>query len=597
MKLRTKLTFACIAAIVATTVAGLLVQRAVIRKQGIELTRDTMRSAVLEAETVRESVSTLNKRGAFDTNLATQAKTATDIRGTTLYNTIPVVAAWNAIAVVAEKQGYEFRVPKHQARNPKNTPTPDEELILKHFEDPSQPQEYFQIDEKNNQIVYARPIHLTADCLSCHGDAAKSATGDGKDVMGFRMEGWKAGENHGAFVLKAKLDRVDKVVQAGFATTMIWLSGALALGIVCILWVVRRITRPLQGAVQLVRKVSERDLSMKLEVSSSDEIGEMVAALNTMVDGLSDNIRTISRNAQSVSGASSALTNVSTQVSANAEETAAQAGVVSSAAEQVSKNIQTVATGAEEMTASINEIAKNAAQASRVAMHAAQVADRTNQTVTKLGESSQEIGNVIKVITSIAEQTNLLALNATIEAARAGEAGKGFAVVANEVKELAKQTAKATEDIGGRISAIQTDTQSAVKAIQEVGTIVNQINEIQTVIAGAVEEQAATTREIASNAHEVASGSAEIARNITGVSEAARSTTEGSTQTATAAQELAGLSNELQRIVQTFKVNGSDSDTAMTATNGHAKNRRDDAARNLFTPPRRELVPAQSEKN
>src|SRR5439155_15096531 len=178
------------------------------------------------------------------------------------------------------------------------------------------------------------------------------------------------------------------------------------------------------------------------------------------------------------------------------------ANVASAAAEQVSRNVTTVSTAAEEMGASIKEIAKNANEAARIATSAVKVAERTNTTVAKLGESSAEIGNVVKVITSIAQQTNLLALNATIEAARAGEAGKGFAVVANEVKELAKQTAKATEDIGRKIVAIQTDTKGAVEAIGRIGAIINQIHDLQNTVASAVEEQTATTNEIGRNVSE-----------------------------------------------------------------------------------------------
>jgi methyl-accepting chemotaxis protein len=178
---------------------------------------------------------------------------------------------------------------------------------------------------------------------------------------------------------------------------------------------------------------------------------------------------------------------------------------------------------------------------------------RTNTTVAKLGESSAEIGNVVKVITSIAQQTNLLALNATIEAARAGEAGKGFAVVANEVKELAKQTAKATEDISRKIEAIQTDTKGAVEAIGKIGQIINQINDLQNTIASAVEEQTATTGEIGRNVVEAAKGSNEIAHNITGVAQAAQSTTEGASETKRAADDLSRMANDLQRLVGQFK--------------------------------------------
>jgi len=188
-----------------------------------------------------------------------------------------------------------------------------------------------------------------------------------------------------------------------------------------------------------------------------------------------------------------------------------------------------------------------------VATSAVKVADKTNAIVAKLGESSAEIGNVVKVITSIAEQTNLLALNATIEAARAGEAGKGFAVVANEVKELAKQTARATEDISRKIEAIQDDTKGAVGAIAQIGTIINQINDLQNTIASAVEEQTATTGEISRNVTEAAKGSSEIAQNVTGVAQAARGTTEGASDTKKSADELSKMALDLQQLVGQFK--------------------------------------------
>jgi methyl-accepting chemotaxis protein len=262
----------------------------------------------------------------------------------------------------------------------------------------------------------------------------------------------------------------------------------------------------------------------------------------------------VNQNAQSLSSASEELAANSQQMVSNAEETATQAGVVSAAAEQVSKNVQTVATGTEEMSASIKEIAKNAQDAAKVAASAVKAAETTNATVIKLGESSAEIGKVIKVITSIAQQTNLLALNATIEAARAGEAGKGFAVVANEVKELAKETAKATEDISQKIEAIQSDTKSAVTAIAEISTVINKINDYQNTIASAVEEQTATTNEISRNVAEAAKGSTEIAQNMTGVAQAAKSTTAGANDTQKASAELAKMAAELQKLANQSNV-------------------------------------------
>lgn len=313
----------------------------------------------------------------------------------------------------------------------------------------------------------------------------------------------------------------------------------------------------LRGKVEsmlgVVNAASRGDLTLAVEVKGSDAIGQMGEGLGAFFANLRQNVAGIAQTAQTLASASHELTAVSQQMSANAEETATQANVASAAAEQVSTNIATVATAAEEMGASIKEIAKNANDAAKVATAAVKVAEKTNATVAKLGESSAEIGNVIKVITSIAQQTNLLALNATIEAARAGEAGKGFAVVANEVKELAKQTAKATEDISRKIEAIQTDTKGAVEAIGQIGKIINQINDIQNTIASAVEEQTATTGEITRNVTEAARGSSEIAQNITGVAQAARSTTAGASDTRRSADDLAKMATDLQNLVRQFR--------------------------------------------
>ncbi len=306
--------------------------------------------------------------------------------------------------------------------------------------------------------------------------------------------------------------------------------------------------------LQVVNAASKGDLTQVVTVKGADAIGQMGEGLAKFFGELRKTMSSIGANAHSLASSSEELTSVSTQMSANAEETSAQANVVSAASEQVSKNVQTVATAAEEMTSSIKEIAKNAAEAAKVATGAVKVAEKTNGTIAKLGESSVEIGKVIKVITSIAQQTNLLALNATIEAARAGEAGKGFAVVANEVKELAKETAKATEDISQKIDAIRSDTKESVEAIGQISTIINQINDISNTIASAVEEQTATTNEMTRNITEAAKGASEIAQNITGVATAAKSTTTGASDTSKAAGELSKMSSELQQAVGQFKV-------------------------------------------
>jgi methyl-accepting chemotaxis protein len=279
---------------------------------------------------------------------------------------------------------------------------------------------------------------------------------------------------------------------------------------------------------------------------------ELISGTNALLENLSDPIRFVSQNTDSLASSSEELTSVSQSLGSNATETSAQMMVVAAAAEQVSRTTQSIATATEEMGATIKEIAKSATDSARVAGQAVKMAETTNATVGKLGESAVAIGKVIKVITSIAQQTNLLALNATIEAARAGEAGKGFAVVANEVKELAKETAKATEDIGQSIESIQADTKEAVSAIATISGIIGQINDISSSIATAVEQQSATTNEMARNVTEAAKGAGDIAKNITTVTEVAQGTSMGASQTMNAATDLARMTAELKQLISRF---------------------------------------------
>ena len=360
-----------------------------------------------------------------------------------------------------------------------------------------------------------------------------------------------------ATALAPELDQLIAVRIAGFQAKAVRVEVAIALVVLLVAWLLvglyRSATVPLHRMVAALGALATGDLTRSVPVETRDEIGQMARALNHAIARVRDAVQAIGGSAGGLASSSGELSTVSGSLRAAAEEASAQAETVGAAAEQVSRNVDTVATGTEQMTASISEIAKSASQAADVAAEAVVIAEQANQTVAKLGASSAEVGDVVKVITAIAEQTNLLALNATIEAARSGEAGRGFAVVAGEVKELAQQTARATEEIGTRIETIQVDTRAAVEAIGGIGQVIGRINDLQTTIASAVEEQTVTTNEISRTISEVASDSKSIALSITGVTGAAAQTTDDAATTQQTAEELAHTTAELREIVARFR--------------------------------------------
>ena len=336
-------------------------------------------------------------------------------------------------------------------------------------------------------------------------------------------------------------------------TVVVLLLVALALAVALALYIARLIVAPLGRVSRVLRAVADGDLTQDPAVDQRDEVGQMADALRTATGNLRRTVATLAEHSTVLASAAEELATTSTQSSQGAATGARQAGTVAGLARDMSGAISTVAAGATEMGASIREIAQSATQAVTVAGRAVEVAGTTNTVMGKLGDSSAEIGNVIKVITSIAEQTNLLALNATIEAARAGDAGKGFAVVASEVKDLAQETARATDDISRRVAAIQADTTGAVAAIEEITGIIAQINEHQTTIASAVEQQSATTEEMSRSVEQAAATGNQVAATIGEVATSVQLTTTGITEAERAAGSLAELSGSLRSIVQTFR--------------------------------------------
>jgi methyl-accepting chemotaxis protein len=304
--------------------------------------------------------------------------------------------------------------------------------------------------------------------------------------------------------------------------------------------------------VSALGALAQGDLTREVPVDTRDEVGRMGSAFNDALHRLRELVHALRGSADGVAGASGELTSVSRELRGTAERTASEAGGVSVTADAVSGNVATVASGTEEMTAAIRDIASGAAQAASVAGQAASAVAASNQAVGRLGNSSAEIGTVVRAITNISEQINLLALNATIEAARAGDAGRGFAIVANEVKELARQTAQATEDITAKVETLRSDAASSREAIGRIGATIARIDDTQASIAGAVEEQLATTNEISRNVAEVSTGSGEIATSMSDVADAAGATSTSATRTRQAAGELRQIAGGLTDLVGRF---------------------------------------------
>ena len=489
------------ASVALSTAVALLVQSMAIRTQGIDLTRNTMRAAVIEAENVRASMASLRARSAFDeAAILQEAKAAPDFRQTLLYDTVPVVAAWKSIEKVARQEGFEFRVPKRHARNSQNEPNPSEAAILDVLEKSGQ-DEYFMADRAANLIVYARPIRLTADFLSCHGDPGNSATHDGKDAIGFTMEGWHAGEVHGAFVLTAHLDQVDRVASAraesaAMRTTLLWmLPTGLIIGL---------------GFFWYGRK--------------------------SIVQPLLDVVRATQRASVETSGASRQIAAASQSLAQSATEQAASVDEIRNSLGNVTEETRHTADGAQQAKALADET-------SSAAVRGAEDMKRMDEAMGEIRAATQNVSRIVKTIDEVAFQTNILALNAAVEAARAGAAGSGFAVVADEVRSLAQRSAQAARETGTLVgdalertirgSEICSEVVTRLKEIENRGTPLNQA---VGAIASAAVEQRSTIERVTLSLGELNQATQGVAANAE--------------QSAAAAEELSAQSQYLMDSIQ-----------------------------------------------
>jgi methyl-accepting chemotaxis protein len=374
-------------------------------------------------------------------------------------------------------------------------------------------------------------------------DQANSTFGDALDTLAESESA--AGENTARAISAAQTRQRDLMLIVSIAVVL----AAVLIGAL----VAQAVVRPLQRVCTVLAGLADGDLTGDPQVSSRDEVGQMATALAAANAALRRTVGTIVGSAATLGEAAGQLAAGNRHIVERVTDSAAQASVVATSADSASHSINTVTSAASEMSAAIGEIARRSEEAARAAGDAVEVVTGTSATVEELGRSSADIEQVLKVITSIAAQTNLLALNATIEAARAGEAGKGFAVVAGEVKELAQQTATATEDIARRINAIQTTSSQATTAMGRIGEVIQVINGHQEAIAAAVEQQTATTGEMGRNMAEAADASTRIAGTITTVAEAARSTEAEIVDSQTVLATVTRLAGELQDVVRRFR--------------------------------------------
>jgi methyl-accepting chemotaxis protein len=546
------------------------------------------------ADESKNHATLIAKSGAYDMDalLADLKKTMESGRSykdAKIFATIPVVAGWTAAQEAAKRENIDFKITSFEARNKENEPqagTFRANLLAKLTEQVNKGGEEHlgEVDPATNTYHYMRAIRLTEGCLMCHGDKGNQWDTDnnGIDPVGFKMEGWKVGYMHGAYEVQLPVKEVDDQVAAFITGGLSWTVPLVVIGGGLFVFLLRNImVKPLKNLIAAINNVAdgEGDLTARINVNRSDEVGQLAGGFNKFVSYLHNVISDVRRSTEEVAAAA-------TEIAASAEE-------MSSGMKEQSDQVTQISSAIEEMTSSVAEVAKRSNDANISATESGTLAQQgggeVNKTinemksineavtagaasVSELGKRSEQIGQIVEVINDIADQTNLLALNAAIEAARAGEHGRGFAVVADEVRKLADRTTKATKEIAESIQTIQSETGQAVARMSE-GTeqvqtgvkMATQAGESLQKIVSSAQNVAGMIQSIASAAQQQTTASEEISRNVSSIDQLTRQTAQGADQAASAASQLSANSERLRGIVSRFKL---ESDTNRNNSGG-----------------------------